>query len=124
MKNTMFWIGVIGAIAVILGAFGAHGLKPYLSPDELNRWEKGVQYQFFHLPALYLASRLSNPKGKSIATTLFLLGILFFSGSLYLLACMRYIWIPVNIIGPITPIGGLMFIAGWVSLAWYSRQME
>ncbi len=122
MKNTLFWIGIIGTVAVILGAFGAHGLKPHLSPDELNRWEKAVHYQFYHLPALYLASRLSDASGRKWSSLFFVLGILFFSGSLYLLACMRFVPIPVSIIGPITPIGGLLFIAGWVTLAWYGSK--
>jgi uncharacterized membrane protein YgdD (TMEM256/DUF423 family) len=107
---------IAGLIAVIFGAFGAHTLKPLLTPEQLNIWEKGVQYQIYHALALFLCSLyLKKEFSTQIrnAAICFILGILFFSGSLYLLATKDLTHIPTFIVGPITPIGGFFFIAGW-----------
>ena len=107
---------VAGLIAVIFGAFGAHTLKPLLTPEQLNIWEKGVQYQIYHALALFLCSLFLKKEFSTQirnAAICFILGILFFSGSLYLLATKDLTHIPTVIVGPITPIGGFFFIAGW-----------
>ena len=113
---------VLGGTAVAIGAFGAHGLKPHLSEYQLDIFEKGVHYQFFHTLALLATGILSglHPGQKNLARAgwLFAAGILFFSGSLYLLACADLLPIPVRWAGPVTPIGGLCFLAGWGLLAW------
>jgi uncharacterized membrane protein YgdD (TMEM256/DUF423 family) len=111
---------LLGMLAVILGAFGAHGLKAIVSPSHLDTWHTAVQYHFYHVFALlFLAvSNLPKSKAASVAYYCFLLGILCFSGSLYLLTLMDLngmAW--VRGLGPVTPLGGLFFIIGWVALA-------
>jgi uncharacterized membrane protein YgdD (TMEM256/DUF423 family) len=112
---------ICGALGVILGAFGAHGLKPYLDAYQAGIYEKGVHYQFFHTFALALTGLLLERRQESrrlrYAAWLFLAGIVFFSGSLYLLSCKELMPVSVAWAGPVTPIGGLCFIAGWMMLA-------
>ena len=105
-----------GLTAVMFGAFGAHSLKPHILPDQLHAWETGVQYQIYHALALFMCF-LYLRKSQSVnirnAGICFMLGILCFSGSLYLLATKDLTGIPVIVLGPVTPIGGFFFIAGW-----------
>jgi uncharacterized membrane protein YgdD (TMEM256/DUF423 family) len=112
---------ILGALAVGIGAFGAHGLKPHLSPYQIEIFEKGVQYQFYHALALLATGLLllQSPGNSRLrwAGWLFVAGIVFFSGSLYLLACRDLIVIPVAWVGPVTPLGGLCFLGGWIALA-------
>jgi uncharacterized membrane protein YgdD (TMEM256/DUF423 family) len=111
---------VLGAIAVIAGAFGAHGLKAILPPQQLQVWGTAVQYHFYHVFALLFLSTFARTKSNLIFASywLFLLGILFFSGSLYLLSLNGVLqWGWLHVLGPITPVGGLLFIAGWITLA-------
>ena len=120
-KKLFYYFAFLGGLAVILGAFGAHTLKTLLAPEQLLVYKTGVQYHFYHLILLGVLAILYKQKpSKSlmIPFNLTLLGILLFSGSLYLLSC-RYIlgiesW---TWLGPITPIGGLCFLAAWFSLA-------
>ena len=111
-----------GFLAVGIGAFGAHGLKPLLSEYQLSIYEKGVQYQFYHsLALLAVASLLGRyPDSKVLvwAGWFFVAGILCFSGSLYVLACKDIISLPVRWAGPVTPLGGLFFMAGWLAMGW------
>lgn len=118
-------IGLLGAIAVALGALGAHFLKAKLAeglitPDQLDGFEKGVKYQMYHAISMLLVLLLNtqnNNKFYLIAYWLFLSGIILFSGSLYFL-CTRNLlgaeWL--KFLGPVTPIGGICFILGWLSL--------
>ena len=103
---------VAGLFAVILGAFGAHGLEKIVEPALMKTYQTGVEYQFYHSFALLSSGIFSYfcPKTKSfrIAGLAFLFGILIFSGSLYL-----YTLTGNKIFGMITPLGGLSFIAGW-----------
>lgn len=116
MDRTFLLLGALGGfLAVALGAFGAHALRARLSPDMLAVFETGVRYQMYHSLALLLvASMIPRLGGWLIATAgwLFTAGIVIFSGSLYLLATTG-----VTILGAITPIGGLAFLAGWACLA-------
>ncbi len=101
-----------GALAVCLGAFGAHGLKKTLSQGALQVWQTGVTYHFYHVLALLAVGLLIQQKPKqalSISAVLFLAGILLFSGSLYGLALGGPSWL-----GPITPLGGISFIFAWL----------
>ncbi len=112
---------LLGAAAVALGAFGSHGLKPYMTDYQISIFEKGIQYHFVHTLALLATGILMNQSNRTWlrrSSYLFILGILLFSGSLYLLACRDLLPFSVSWVGPLTPIGGLCFIAGWLSLAW------
>ncbi|HWB63617.1 MAG TPA: DUF423 domain-containing protein [Chitinophagales bacterium] len=115
-RKVLIATALAGMLAVIFGAFGAHGLKPLLTPYQISIWEKGVQYQIYHALALFMCY-LYLRKEYSVyirnAAICFVLGILCFSGSLYLLATIDLTHLPVVVIGPITPIGGFFFIAGW-----------
>lgn len=105
-----------GLTAVMLGAFGAHGLRNLISPEHISIWEKGVQYQIYHSLAVLVCSvYLSREYSVYIrnAALCFLFGIVCFSGSLYLLSTSELTHIPALILGPITPAGGFFFIAGW-----------
>jgi uncharacterized membrane protein YgdD (TMEM256/DUF423 family) len=107
---------VFGFLAVALGAFGAHGLRNSLSPEMLAVYQTGVQYHFYHALALLLVGVLMQQGLSSgvlrAAAWLFALGIILFSGSLYALAISE-----IKVLGAITPLGGLMFLAAWVCLA-------
>lgn len=123
---------VCGAVAVVTGAFGAHTLKDVFDRNQLDSgrlldvYEKGVHYHFFHALALGLTGLLAfnMPENKWLARAgrLFFAGILLFSGSLYVLACRDLIPFSVAWIGPVTPLGGLCFIAGWLSLLFATRE--
>ena len=118
-KRIVSTAAVFGLIAVILGAFGAHTLKERIGVAELATWAKGVEYQFYHVFALLFLATLGKLHSKFVgyAYWFFSFGILFFSGSLYLLSTREISHIQaLNFIGPITPLGGLFFILGWVML--------
>lgn len=106
---------ISGAVAVGLGAFGAHFLKSRLAPDLLDVFEVGVRYQFYHtlaMMALALAGEAFwRRRFASVTCWCWLLGTIVFSGSLYVLSMTGLRWM-----GAITPIGGVLFIAGWTSL--------
>jgi uncharacterized membrane protein YgdD (TMEM256/DUF423 family) len=110
----------LGALSVILGAFAAHILRELLTSSELQTFETGVRYQFYHTLALLFcafATTTHNPRKVRLAVIFFLCGIIFFSGSLYLLSLKTILGLHnIRWIGPVTPIGGLMFIAGWITL--------
>ena len=112
---------ILGAIAIILGAFGAHGLKKNISIEQLQTFETGVRYQMYHvLFLLFIASTnyLENSQ-KKLIFILVLLGILLFSGSIYLLATASVTNLKTRLLGPLTPIGGLFLIASWLLLFYY-----
>ena len=116
------WIqtaALFGALGVGLGAFGAHGLEARLTPDRLAVWTTAVDYHLLHavaLLALALYTRATGAKIRGPATG-FTLGILLFSGSLYALALGGP-----RLLGPVTPLGGLCFIAGWLALIPLARR--
>ena len=122
MNSSFFRIGaLLGGLSVILGAFAAHGLKSILPLDAVAIFETGVRYQFYHALALLilglatdkLYSKWVNLSGKS-----FIIGVLLFSGSLYLLTFLKAAGTTAMLkyAGIITPFGGLAFIAGWIFL--------
>lgn len=110
-----------GGIAVVFGAFAAHGLRGRLDAAALHAFETGVTYQFFHSIALCALALWCRQLERAplvgdagwLAGCAFVVGILLFSGSLYALALGAPRWL-----GPITPFGGLAFIVGWVAFAW------
>ncbi|WP_318403153.1 DUF423 domain-containing protein [Photobacterium leiognathi] len=119
LENRTRWIlfiaAISGVLTVGLGAFAAHGLKHHLSPYLLDVFKTGVQYQAWHTLALLgcgILTRFLSSKAVSYAALFFAIGIICFSGSLYALALTGIKWF-----GPITPMGGVCFIIGWVMLA-------
>lgn len=118
-KRIIIAASIFGMLAVVLGAFGAHGLKARLSPSELEVWKTAVDYHFYHTFALLFLATFSRKASRSInlSAWFFTIGIILFSGSLYLISTKEILNISqIGIIGPITPIGGLFFIMGWISL--------
>lgn len=117
-KRIIITAALLGLTAVILGAFGAHTLKSWLSADQLAIWDKGVTYQFYHTLAILYLSTFARYKNKLINLSYFcfLTGIILFSGSLYLLSTGAMTGIRPDQIGFITPVGGLFFILGWIML--------
>jgi uncharacterized membrane protein YgdD (TMEM256/DUF423 family) len=119
-RRILLTASLSGAIAVMFGAFGAHSLKNVLTAGALEIWAKGVEYQFYHTFALLFLAQVAAAGGDRLikwSSVFFTLGIVFFSGSLYLLATRELLNIGfVSYIGPITPVGGLCFILGWVLL--------
>ncbi len=117
MKNqTILLAGaVFMALAVLLGAFGAHALKKVLSPDMLAIYKTGVEYQFYHALGLLLIGVIGfhiRSKYLQWAGLFISIGIIIFSGSLYVLTLSG-----IKALGAITPIGGLSFVVGWIFLA-------
>ena len=108
----MWWqaAGIAGALAVALGAFGAHGLEDKVTPERLATWETAARYHLVHAVALGLVA--AHPAAPRWAGVCFLVGILLFSGSLYTLVLTDKGWL-----GAVAPLGGLSFIAGWIGLA-------
>ena len=118
MTFSMIAAGLL-ALAVGLGAFGAHGLKNRLSEYSLGIWDKAVFYHFIHalgmlVVPLFARANVLKPQESGIVCWLLLAGIALFSGSLYVLALSG-----IGTLGAITPFGGLSFIAAWLLLAWY-----
>ena len=119
-KKMLITVAITGILAITIGAFGAHGLKPKLTDAHLATFHTGVNYHFYHLLSmsfaylLYIHTRNEWVKRGFWA---FLIGIILFSGSLYLLSTREllgltsYKWL-----GPLTPIGGLFFIFGWITI--------
>lgn len=120
-------IGLLGAIAVALGALGAHALKNQITTglmteDLVNGFDTGVKYQMYHTLAMFLILLLNKDEDNKLlrySYNLFFAGIIFFSGSLYFL-CTRHLlgaeWL--KFLGPITPIGGILFVLGWLFIAY------
>ena len=116
-KTFLLLAALSGFVAVALGAFGAHGLKPHLSAEGLQWFETANRYHFYHTVALLAVALLSKNDSKLLryAGFAFLLGIALFSGSLYAMAVTG-----MKSLGMITPLGGLAFLAGWGMLGTYS----
>ena len=107
--------GISGGLGVALGAFGAHGLRGRVEERLLETFQTAVQYQMIHTLALLIVAIMMLQSGQNltldIAAGAFVVGILLFSGSLYGLVLTDMRWL-----GPVTPLGGLCFIAGWAAL--------
>jgi uncharacterized membrane protein YgdD (TMEM256/DUF423 family) len=119
-KSFLVWAAALGALAVILGAFGAHKLKELVAPESVSVFQTGVTYQFYHVFALIATGILfAHLPGSALqwAGRCFIIGTLLFSGSLYVITALKIgnNEIP-KLIGVLTPIGGVFFIAGWICL--------
>ncbi|HVW13720.1 MAG TPA: DUF423 domain-containing protein [Mucilaginibacter sp.] len=118
-RKIVITAAVFGLLAVIAGAFGAHGLKARLSLADIEIWHTGVEYQFYHVFALLFLGLFTTGRKSlvNVSYYLFTLGIICFSGSLYILAADDLLgWRIAHIIWPVTPLGGVFFIGGWLAL--------
>lgn len=112
-------VAINGFLVVALGAFGAHGLKTLIAPEAMQYWHTGVRYQMFHVVAMLACAFFASiceakphaARWAVVAACLFVLGMMFFSGSLYLLALTQKNWLAMCV-----PVGGVFFLLGWVSL--------
>ena len=115
-KLAIVFAALAGATGVMLGAFGAHGLRGSIEERLLETFQTAVQYQLIHALALLMVGLILLQSGRTMALDItvyaFIAGILLFSGSLYGLVLTEMRWL-----GPVTPIGGVCFIAGWIALA-------
>jgi uncharacterized membrane protein YgdD (TMEM256/DUF423 family) len=112
---------ILLALAVVLGAFGAHGMRAVLAPEQLASWRTGVDYHFYHALGLLAVGLLEPRLGQRAAgwsAGLLIAGIVLFSGSLYVLSAKDLLGVgqAARALGPVTPLGGLCFIAGWMTL--------
>ena len=114
-KKILSTATILGMIAIILGAFGAHALKKVLSIEQLSTFETGVRYQMYHALFLLFLGLMKDITQKAKRTIYFLVlfGVILFSGSIYLLATNDLTSFDFKIIGFVTPIGGLLLILGW-----------
>ncbi len=103
----------LGSSAILLGAFGAHGLRSRVSAEGIANWNTAATYHLAHALAILALALFANATGRSVTLPagLFATGIVFFSGSIYLLVLTGQKWL-----GPITPLGGLLMAAGWIAL--------
>ena len=128
MQRKFIIIGsLMGLLAVMFGAFGAHSLEKLIEVDQIATFETGVTYQFYHTFAILIVAllfKIMPSKPLRIAGWFFVSGIICFSGSLYLLACKDILSINTSFLGPITPIGGMFFIIGWAILAVQGFKMK
>ena len=118
-KRIILFGAFFGLTAVILGAFGAHGLEGKISDKHIDTWKTAVDYQFYHTLALLFLATFSRAKNIFIRLSYisFILGIVLFSGSLYLISTHSLTDVgSLSVLGPITPIGGLCFVVGWIGL--------
>ncbi len=116
MKNRNFWLllsSIILGLGVLLGAFGAHGLKNILSPNSLETFKTGVNYQFLHGLAMLSLSNMEEKLDLSKVNLLFLFGIVLFCGNCYLYSITQ-----IKTFAMIVPLGGLSFVIGWFLLAY------
>jgi uncharacterized membrane protein YgdD (TMEM256/DUF423 family) len=125
-KNIVIIASLLAMLTIVMGAFGAHGLKSLISQDSLAVFQTGVTYQMYHalaLLALALIPGLEIKKVKGVFR-FFVFGTFFFSGSLYFLALKSVLPFSVSFLAPVTPVGGLLLILGWALLAYSVAKMK
>jgi len=117
MNKSIVISGIIMlVIAIVLGAFGAHALKEHLTLEKLNTFEVGVRYQVYHGLAFLILGMNADRVQFSLKLPIRLIfaGLLMFSGSIYFLAIQEMLGVSLKFLGPITPLGGLLMIMGWI----------
>lgn len=127
-KTILILASFFGLIAVMLGAFAAHGLENMIDEARIETFQTGVRYQFYHtfgLIAIYGLYHLTPDKILHWAGICFVTGILCFSGSIYLLATREVLGITAwSWLGPVTPLGGIFFMIGWALLGVFAYRRE
>lgn len=114
-KNIAVTATLLIVLGIVLGAFGAHGLKEVVSAEKVASYEVGVRYQIYHGLALIILAFNANKFEEGLRTFLIfiLAGVILFSGSIYLLAINDLIELDLKFLGPVTPVGGVLLIMGW-----------
>jgi len=117
-KRILITGGFLGLIAVVLGAFGAHGLQAYVPDAQINSFQTGVRYQMFHAMVCLILGNMTLLDSKALRKVFyfFMVGIILFSGSIYLLVVDDILGVSLSSIGFVTPLGGLLLIFGWILL--------
>ncbi|MUP47130.1 DUF423 domain-containing protein [Gramella sp. BOM4] len=122
MKETvLIFGGVLGTLAIMLGAFGAHALRRSFNDDQLRSYEVGVRYQVYHSIMLIISGIVFpfTQLGQSLTAWCFIIGIILFSFSIYGLTYSDSRGKKIKILGPVTPIGGLFLIIGWILFTYH-----
>lgn len=123
-KAFLLWAGIFGLLAVVFGAMGAHALKDVLSESQLSSFETGVRYQMYHALLLLVLSNIKALQSKAILW-LVVLGVFLFSFSIYLLNLRFELSLEgLSILGPITPIGGILLITAWGSIIYKALKIK
>ena len=119
-KFVLIIAGIYGAFSVLLGAFGAHALKKILDENALQSFETGVRYLMYHaLLLLFLALHFDfSRESETWTVSLIMIGVFLFSFSIFGLVLGKYKNIPVKFLGPVTPLGGMMLLIGWILLTY------
>lgn len=119
-KKIVVSASFLGALTIGIGAFGAHGLKDLVDTQSVLSFETGVRYQMYHVLALFMLGIATTIPStlKKWVSRIFIIGIFLFSGSIYILSMKTLISFDVSFLGPVTPIGGVLFIIGWLRLAY------
>jgi len=117
-RNILFAGTVLGFFSIVFGAFGAHALKAYLDESQLVSFETAVRYQMYHALLLIFVGQMTHltEKAKKVILYLVIFGVLFFSGSIYLLTTKSLTGVDFKFLGPVTPIGGLLLLGAWTVL--------
>lgn len=115
-KWITYWCIFFGTTAIAIGALGAHTLRDYLEPEKLNSLQTGVRYQLFHVVGILAIGLSQYAERLKWSLRLFIAGILLFSFSIYALVLFPLAEVDVSFLGPITPLGGLTLMAGWIAL--------
>lgn len=123
-KAFLLWAGIFGLLAVVFGAMGAHALKDVLSGSQLSSFETGVRYQMYHALLLLVLSNIKALQSKAILW-LVVLGVFLFSFSIYLLNLRFELNLEsLSILGPITPVGGILLISAWGSIIYKALKIK
>jgi uncharacterized membrane protein YgdD (TMEM256/DUF423 family) len=126
-KNLLITGSILAGLSVALGALGAHWLKQNISPDALTGFQTGVHYQMFHALAILTMAALPRKFHTRLflfAFYAFLTGVIFFSGSIYLLSTREITGWSWWWMGPVTPLGGMLFIAGWILMIFTAIRVD
>jgi uncharacterized membrane protein YgdD (TMEM256/DUF423 family) len=119
-KKITVLAAIMGTLTIIIGAFGAHGLKEIVSEKTITSFETGVRYQMYHVIVILIIgfSAFIDQKTQKWVSRFFMVGILLFSGSIYLIVMKDIFFINTKILSIVTPIGGLFLIIGWLRLTY------
>lgn len=118
MRKLAGYAAIMGACGILFGAFGAHSIRSQISDHHYQAYRVGIEYLFFHIAPLLYLSMLSESKLLNLSARCFISGVVFFTGSNILMTTESIHHLPVQFLWPVTPIGGVLMLAGWVLMAY------